>query len=135
MSTIFGTFLYFFYSVQSYLRELGRGAIYIIMYAFDSFKNTRACKYESEGDVGNIEAMSKERWGAAKWVKGQLRMYCVNDFDVQREPKDAMPIRQNRAGQHGFVSHQDFMAMLGNAWFSREANLLQEYMSEILQSA
>lgn len=87
-----------------------------------SFCEQQFKKIKAFTDVGNIEAMSKERWGAAKWVKGQLRMYCVNDFDAQREPKDDMPILQKRAGQHGFVSHKDFMAMLDNAWFSREAN-------------
>ena len=88
----------------------------------DPFVSNNFKKIKAFTDVGNIEAMSKERWGAAKRVKGQLRMYCVNDFDAQREPKDDMPILQKRAGQHGFVSHKDFMAMLDNAWFSREAN-------------
>lgn len=87
-----------------------------------SFCEQQFKKIKAFTDVGNVEAMSKERWGAAKWVKGQLRMYCVNDFDSQREPKDDMPILQKRAGQHSFVSHKDFMAMLDNAWFSREAN-------------
>ena len=67
----------------------------------DPFVSNNFKKIKAFTDVGNIEAMSKERWGAAKRVKGQLRMYCVNDFDAQREPKDDMPILQKRAGQHG----------------------------------
>ena len=61
--------------------------------------------------------MSKERWGAAKWVKGQLRIYCVNDFDAIQEPKDDMPVLAKRAGQHGYVTHDAFMKML-----AKEAN-------------
>ena len=40
-------------------------------------------KLKAVTDVGNIESMSKERWGAAKRVKGQPRIYCVNDYDAQ----------------------------------------------------
>ncbi len=79
-------------------------------------------KIKAFTDVGNIESMSKERWGAAKWVKGQLRLYCVNDFDAAREPKDDMPVMQKREGRQGFVSHKDFMMMLEVAWFAKEAN-------------
>ena len=35
-------------------------------------------KIKAFTDVGNSESMSKERWGAAKWVKGQLRIYCAS---------------------------------------------------------
>ena len=41
-------------------------------------------KLKAFTDVGNVESMSKERWGAAKWVKGQPRLYCVNDFGPRR---------------------------------------------------
>ena len=44
-------------------------------------------KVKAFTDVGNVESMSKERWGA-KWVKGQPRIYCVNDFDSKKEPED-----------------------------------------------
>ena len=43
-------------------------------------------KVKAFTDLGNIESMSKERWGAAKWVRGQSRIYCVNDFDINTEP-------------------------------------------------
>lgn len=35
---------------------------------------------------------------------------------------DDLPIVQKQAGQHGFVAHTDFIAMLDSAWFSRAAN-------------
>ena len=79
-------------------------------------------KIKAFTDVGNVESMSKERWGAAKWVKGHLRLYCVNGFDAAQEPKDDMPIMQKQSGQHGYVSHKDFMKMLDNAWFAKEAS-------------
>eukprot|EP00438_Fugacium_kawagutii_P012958 Skav206848 [mRNA] locus=scaffold3577:158736:160658:- [translate_table: standard] len=87
-----------------------------------TFSEQQFKKIKAFTDVGNIESMSKERWGAAKWVKGQVRIYCVNDFDSNREPKDDLPVVQKREGAHGFVTHGDFMCMLENAWFSREAN-------------
>ena len=37
-------------------------------------------KLKAFTDVGNSESMSKERWGAAKWVKGQLRIYCALSY-------------------------------------------------------
>ena len=95
---------------------------------FDIFDDGTCCceqqfkKIKAFTDVGNIESMSKERWGAAKWVKGQLRLYCVNGFDAAQEPKDDMPIMQKQSGQHGYVSHKDFMKMLDNVWFAKEAS-------------
>ena len=37
-------------------------------------------------DVGETETMSKERWGAAKWKKGQLRVLMDNSYNVDAEP-------------------------------------------------
>lgn len=69
-----------------------------------TFSEQQFKKIKAFTDVGNIESMSEERWGAAKWVKGQLRMYCVNDFNAALEPKDDVPELQKRAGLHGFVA-------------------------------
>lgn len=77
-------------------------------------------KLKAFTDVGNVESMSKERWGAAKWMKGQLRIYCVNDFDAAREPADDVPVLAKRAGQPSYVTHADFMKMLDVAWFQKE---------------
>ena len=79
-------------------------------------------KIKAFTNVGNVESMSKERWGAAKWVKGQLQIYCVNDFDAIQEPKDDMPVLVKKAGHHSYVSHDSFMKMLDVAWFAKEAN-------------
>ena len=62
--------------------------------------------------VGNVEIMSKERCGAAKWMKGQPRIYYVNDFDSRHEIEDDLPIVAKRAGQIAYVSHDKFMKML-----------------------
>ncbi|CAE7900938.1 unnamed protein product, partial [Symbiodinium necroappetens] len=61
-------------------------------------------KVKAFTDVGNIESMSKERWGAAKWVRGQARTYCSSDFDIKT------------------VSHSDFLKMLESAWCSKDCN-------------
>ena len=63
----------------------------------DPFVSNNFKKIKAFTDVGNIEAMSKERWGAAKWVKGQLRMYGVNDSDAQAERRHAYPSEASRA--------------------------------------
>ena len=53
-------------------------------------------KIKAFTDVGNIEAMSKERWGAAKWVRGQPRMYCVNEFESKEAPANDLSVLQQR---------------------------------------
>lgn len=60
------------------------------------------------------------RWGAAKWVKGQARIYCVNDFDAKAEPTNNQPLLDRDDGIPSFISHADFMAMLEPAWYSKE---------------
>ena len=77
-------------------------------------------KVKAFTDVGNIESMSKERWGAAKWVKGQTRIYCVNDFDVKAEPKLNQPLLEIENGVPSYVSHDEFMKMLESAWCSKD---------------
>ena len=54
-------------------------------------------KVKAFTDVGNIEGMSKERWGAAKWAQGQLCTFCCNDFFPKQEPKDDMAVMAMRA--------------------------------------
>ena len=73
-------------------------------------------------DVGNIESMSKDRWGAAKWVKGQARIYCVNDFDIKSEPALDQPLLDIQEGRHTYIAHKVFLEMLESAWYSREAS-------------
>lgn len=77
-------------------------------------------KLKAFTDVGNIESMSKERWGAAKWTKGQLCLYCVNDFVAATEPTVGVPVLAKQAGQPSYVTHSDFMKMLDVAWFQKE---------------
>ncbi|CAE7636266.1 unnamed protein product, partial [Symbiodinium necroappetens] len=79
-------------------------------------------KVKAFTDVGNIESMSKERWGAAKWVKGQARIYCVNDFDVKSEPPLDQPLIDIQEGRHTYIAHKVFLEMLESAWYSKEAS-------------
>ena len=79
-------------------------------------------KLKAFTDVGNIESMSKERWGAAKWVKGQPRIYCVNDYDRNAEPKNDLPILSHRQGIISYVAHKDFLNMLEPAWCPKDKN-------------
>ena len=71
-------------------------------------------------DVGNIESMSKERWSAAKWVRGQPRIYCVNDVEPETEPAFGIPILAQREGVVSYVSHNEFLKMLDKAWYEKE---------------
>ena len=64
--------------------------------------------------------MSKERWGAAKWMKGKLRIYCANDFDAGREPADDVPVLAKHAGHPSYVTHDVFMKMLEVASYVKE---------------
>ena len=45
-------------------------------------------KFKSIADVGSVEAMSKERWNAVKWVMNQLRMVIDNKYSDRDEPQD-----------------------------------------------
>ena len=58
-------------------------------------------------DVG-AEALTKERWGAAKFCQGQMRIYMSNDVDLTAEPVDRTISTS--------ISHKDFMQMLEPAW-------------------
>ena len=77
-------------------------------------------KLKAFTDVGNIESMSKERWGAAKWVRGQARIYCSNDFEVSKEPECTQPIMDAQRGLHSYISHKDFATMLEPAWCTKD---------------
>eukprot|EP00439_Symbiodinium_sp_Y106_P085855 s62_g30.t1 len=105
-------------------------------------------KVKAFTDVGNIESMSKERqdvladvldtvvlkhkdvrrcfllllcrWGAAKWAKGQTRIYCVNEFEENTEPKLDQPLIQQAAGIPTYVSHDEFLKMLEPSWYPKE---------------
>ena len=56
-------------------------------------------------DVGNT-VLTKERWGAAKFPQGQLRIYMSNNLDLDAEP----------SGQPLVITHSDFMKMMEPAW-------------------
>ena len=56
-------------------------------------------------DVGNT-VLTKERWGAAKFPQGQLRISMSNDLDLDAEPN----------GQPLVITHSDFMRMMEPAW-------------------
>lgn len=58
-------------------------------------------------DVGNT-VLTKERWGAAKFPQGQMRLYMVNDLDVSAEPKQVSGMTS--------ISHKEFMEILEPAW-------------------
>ena len=47
-----------------------------------TFQDQLTKKLKAFADVGLEEAMTNERWGAAKFVMQQLRVWCVNDFDA-----------------------------------------------------
>ena len=79
-------------------------------------------KLKAFTDVGNIESMSKEQWGAVKWVKGQPRIYCVNDYDRKAEPKNDLLILSYRHGIISYVAHDDFLNMLEPAWCLKDKN-------------
>ena len=55
-------------------------------------------------DVGNT-VLTKERWGAAKFPQGQLRLYISNDLDLRAEPSRSR-----------ILTHSQFMEMLEPAW-------------------
>ena len=71
-------------------------------------------------DVGNIESMSNERWGAAKRVRGQSRLYCVNEFGSIAEPANDLPILAQREGAPSYIKHQEFLGMLESARFKQD---------------
>ena len=53
-------------------------------------------------DVGEVEAMTRERWGAAKFVKSQLRIAVDNSFDDGAEPD----------GENTTISHENLFKMI-----------------------
>lgn len=64
-------------------------------------------------DVGEEEAMTRERWGASKYVQGQLRIVCDNAFD-QNADRDLPPIPFGQASDT--VPMHVFMDIVKPAW-------------------
>jgi hypothetical protein len=62
-------------------------------------------KWKAFTDVALKEAMSRERWGASKWVRNQMRGYAFNPCYFSGEP-----------ARGDVVSHAQFMAMLEPLW-------------------
>ena len=65
-----------------------------------------ASRWKAFTDVGQIESMSRERWGASKWVRNQLRLFAVNPFDDTLEPETGNTVTH---GQFMFILHPMFM--------------------------
>ena len=57
--------------------------------------------------------MSKERWGAAKWVVNQLRLFAVNDYTPEAEPPNTLPVMDTSIQ---YIQHKAFMEMLEAVW-------------------
>ena len=74
-------------------------------------------------DVGETEAMSKERWGAAKWVKGQLRIMIDNAYFPGAEPHH----------DRDSVEHADFYNMIVHAFLPGQQR--QHYMAIFKRAA
>ena len=80
-------------------------------------------KLKAFTDVGLGEAMSRERWGAAKWVAQQLRIYCVNDFSDHVDKEAGTLTREEILGVAvEYISEKMFVEMLECAWH-KEASL------------
>lgn len=62
-------------------------------------------KWKAFCDVGLVESMTRERWGASKWVRNQLRLWAVNPFDdtMERDEGDRVP-------------HGEFMFLMNPLW-------------------
>ena len=50
--------------------------------------------------------MTRERWGASKWVRGQLRVWAVNPYNRDEADK----------GFANTVSHEAFMKVIDPIW-------------------
>ena len=59
-------------------------------------------------DVGCI-AMTRERWGAAKFVQGQMRLFVCNHFDFTPW---LVKHQRIRAGCTFHMKHEDFLAVI-----------------------
>ena len=55
-------------------------------------------KLKAFSDVGLVEAMSRERWGAAKWVRSQTRMWVFNDHEPAGQPPASVRLRRRQCG-------------------------------------
>ena len=62
-------------------------------------------KWKAFGDVGLVETMTRERWGASKWVRNQLRLFGFNPYDGNGDPEIG-----NK------VPHDTFMKLLEPLW-------------------
>lgn len=62
-------------------------------------------KWKAFADVGLVEAMSRERWGASKFVRNQLRIWAFNPIDERGEPEQGIE-----------VPHHKFMEVIDKLW-------------------
>jgi hypothetical protein len=65
-------------------------------------KTLTGAKWKAFSDVGMVESMSRERWGASKWVRCQLRVWAVNPNDPSAEPNN----------DSNSVPHTNFMEII-----------------------
>ena len=63
-------------------------------------------KFKAFTDVGLFEAMTRERWGASKWVRNQLRGGGFNPIDATAEPN-----HDNKQ-----ITHEQFLALVHPIW-------------------
>ena len=68
-------------------------------------------KMKAFSDVGDEETMTKERWTAAKWIQGQMRIVCDNRYDPAGEPKDSGPF-----GSSESITHESFIDIVKPAF-------------------
>ncbi len=64
-------------------------------------------RFKAFTDVGLVEAMTRERWGASKWVRDQLREFAVN------------PVKKGPAvepSEGDTVTHEEVMELLELIW-------------------
>ena len=53
-------------------------------------KTITPSKWKAFTDAGLAKAMTRERWGASKWKKKQLRLWAVNPIDESNEPANKL---------------------------------------------
>ena len=62
-------------------------------------------KFKAFTDVGLVESMSRERWGASKWVRNQFRLFGFNPINTRGEPPTS-----------DSVTHEQFRTLLDHLW-------------------
>ena len=77
-------------------------------------------KIKAFTDVGNIEAMSKTRWGAAKRVWGQPRMSWPRSLSRKKRLRKIFLLYSNEKSATSYIKHDNFPKILEPAWNKAE---------------